>query len=315
MPEPLENRRWSGLKTRSAIQRRSVGAIVVAVALLIVTLSPVAATYPGTTNGKLAFAIKDADGNPQINVAEPDGARLQALTTGAFFHACAAYSADGSKIAYCSNETGAFEIWTMNADGTGQAQLTKLGGSATFPDFSPDGTLVAFDGTSGSRYARRDPHRRHRHRRDGHLAHQLRHRQARLRQRLSGLVTRRQPDRLHPHRRRGRRRQPHRRAGLADGRRRQQRPCAHHRRAAQGSAAGLEPGRFADRLRERTGRQRRHLGHERRRIGPAPAHRLHRDRPITLRDRRRLRCGMVSRRPADRVRPSPRRTPTGRSWS
>jgi Tol biopolymer transport system component/glutamine cyclotransferase len=150
MPEFVGNQRRSGLVGKTALPRRHAIAMLVAIALLIVTLSPVAATYRGSSNGRLAFAIKDADGNPQITTVAADGSGAKALTTGAFFHACAAYSADGGKIAYCSNQSGAFEIWTMNADGTDQAQLTKLGGSATFPDFSPDGTLVAFDGTSGT---------------------------------------------------------------------------------------------------------------------------------------------------------------------
>ena len=92
------------------------GSLVVASALLAGTLSPAAATYPGT-NGKLAFGIKDADGNPQITIVAPDGTGVTALTSGAFFHLCAAYSADGTKIAYCSNESGAFEIWTMARTG------------------------------------------------------------------------------------------------------------------------------------------------------------------------------------------------------
>jgi Tol biopolymer transport system component len=124
--------------------------VVMAVAVMAAPIAPVAATYPGATNGKLAFGMRDSAGNAQINVAEPDGTGLQALTTGAYFHACATWSPDGSRIAYCSNETGPFEIWTMAADGTDQKQLTKLGGSATFPDFSPDGTMIIFDGTQGT---------------------------------------------------------------------------------------------------------------------------------------------------------------------
>jgi dipeptidyl aminopeptidase/acylaminoacyl peptidase len=130
--------------------RAVVVSLLVAASSVTMAISPVAATYPGATNGKLAFAIKDAAGNAQINVVEPDGTGAQPLTSGAFFHACAAFSADGTRIAYCSNASGAFEIWTMNADGTGQAQLTKLGGMATFPDFSPDGTRVAFGGTQAT---------------------------------------------------------------------------------------------------------------------------------------------------------------------
>ncbi len=38
----------------------------------------------------------------------------------------------------------------MQADGSNQAQLTKLGGRALFPDLSPDGATVAFAGTEGS---------------------------------------------------------------------------------------------------------------------------------------------------------------------
>ncbi len=188
MPELVGNRRRSGIETRSAIQRRFAGGILGAAALLIVTLSPVAATYPGASNGRLALAVKGADGNPQITTVAPDGSDAQILTSGAFFHACPAYSADGSKIAYCSNETGAFEIWTMNADGSGEAQLTRLGGSATFPDFSPDGSSGCLRRDLWHRYPYRDPYRRYRHGRDGHRAHQLRHRQARLRQRLPRLV-------------------------------------------------------------------------------------------------------------------------------
>src|SRR5262245_35895189 len=127
-----------------------IASVVMAAAMTAATISPVAATYPGATNGKLAFAMRDSAGNAQINVAEPDGSGLQALTTGAYFHACATWSADGSRIAYCSNETGPFEIWTMAADGTDQTQLTKLGGSATWHDLSQGGTLMLFGGTHGS---------------------------------------------------------------------------------------------------------------------------------------------------------------------
>jgi len=138
-------------QTTDTSQRRAVVvSLLVATSSLAMALSPVAATYPGTTNGTLAFGIKGADGNGQINVVEPDGTGVKALTSGAFNHLCAAYSADGTRIAYCSDASGAFEIWTMNADGTGQAQLTHLGGFATFPDYSPDGSRVAFGGTSGT---------------------------------------------------------------------------------------------------------------------------------------------------------------------
>src|SRR3954471_11023551 len=121
--------------------------LVLAASSLAVVISPAAAAYPGASNGLLAFGMKDSAGNGQIYTSQPDGTGTTPLTTGAHTHLCAAYSADASKIAYCSDESDTFEIWTMNADGTDQAQLTKLGGFATFPDYSPDGSTVAFGGT------------------------------------------------------------------------------------------------------------------------------------------------------------------------
>ena len=101
---------------------------------------------------------------PQINLVSPDGRTETPLTSTPFFNACPAFSADGTRIVYCSNASGAFEIWTMNVDGTSQAQLTHLGGTATFPDFSPDGTKVAFGATEGTDPQNRSLHRRCRHR-------------------------------------------------------------------------------------------------------------------------------------------------------
>jgi Tol biopolymer transport system component len=127
---------------------RPIGiSLVLAASSLALAISPAAAAYPGATNGLLAFGMKDAAGSGQIYTALADGSGATPLTTGASTHLCAAYSADGSKIAYCSDESGTFEIWTMNGDGTDQKQLTKLGGFATFPDYAPDGTTVAFGGT------------------------------------------------------------------------------------------------------------------------------------------------------------------------
>jgi TolB protein len=76
----------------------------------------------------------------------PDGTDSRQLTSGAGNHLCAAYAADASRIAYCADTSGAFEIWTMKPDGSTPAQLTHLGGKALFPDISHDGKKVAFAG-------------------------------------------------------------------------------------------------------------------------------------------------------------------------
>ncbi len=67
-----------------------------------------------------------------------------------------AWSPDGEHLAFC---TGAGknigQIQVINADGTGQKQLTSTKGSACFPDWSPDGTKIvftAFDGNNSDIY-------------------------------------------------------------------------------------------------------------------------------------------------------------------
>ncbi|MEW6215632.1 MAG: chitobiase/beta-hexosaminidase C-terminal domain-containing protein, partial [Nitrospirota bacterium] len=56
----------------------------------------------------------------------------------------AAFSPDGSKIAFSSYRDGNYEIYVMDADGTGQTNLTNNPGIDVWPAWSPDGTKIAF---------------------------------------------------------------------------------------------------------------------------------------------------------------------------
>ena len=102
------------------------------------------ATYPGATNGRIAFGM-NVNGNTDVYTALPNGNDLRRLTTDPGFDACAAYSADGRRIAYCSGEGGGpVQVWTMKQNGTDKQQVTHLSGLAIFPDFSPDGSKIVF---------------------------------------------------------------------------------------------------------------------------------------------------------------------------
>lgn len=77
-----------------------------------------------------------------IFVVQPNGQGLRQLTTDA--GGGPAWSPDGKKIAYASAADGDFEIYVMNADGSGKIQITKNKGNDALPTWSPDGNFIYY---------------------------------------------------------------------------------------------------------------------------------------------------------------------------
>ena len=74
-------------------------------------------------NGKIAF-MGSQNGNAEIFVVNPDGSGLTNLTNNPANDQFPAWSRDGQKIAFVRN----FDIFVMNADGTGQIQTDQQPG-------------------------------------------------------------------------------------------------------------------------------------------------------------------------------------------
>jgi Tol biopolymer transport system component len=128
---------------KRALAITAVAAVCTLVALATLVGSA-RATYPGATNGRIAFGM-NVGGNVDVYTALPNGQDLKRLTDDAHFDACAAYSADGQRIAYCSGQAGGpVQVWTMKQNGTDKQQVTHMSGPAIFPDFSPDGSQIVF---------------------------------------------------------------------------------------------------------------------------------------------------------------------------
>jgi Tol biopolymer transport system component/predicted Ser/Thr protein kinase len=75
-----------------------------------------------------------------IVVVNRDGTNWRDLTNDKFFDRYPRWSPDGKKIAFTSDRTGNYEIWTIDVDGNNLHQVTfKSKAETSFPIWSPDG--------------------------------------------------------------------------------------------------------------------------------------------------------------------------------
>jgi len=136
--------------------RRGVVASVLAVVLVALATAASTATFSGS-NGRISFA-KFSHGTIQIFSANPDGSDAERLTDfGPRFGAVISeWSPDGERIAYdteldIDGRKNTQQVWVMNADGTGETQLTRGPGFHGLPGWSPDGSHLAIDSDWGDR--------------------------------------------------------------------------------------------------------------------------------------------------------------------
>jgi serine/threonine protein kinase len=112
---------------------------VPAAGVLLITPEEIAQLAGGS--GLITYAAeRGADFN--IYVTLPNGAEKQ-LTTYSGDDFRPVFSPDGSRIAYHSIKD-TWDIWVMNADGTGIKNLSNHSLDDSFPQWSPDGTQIAF---------------------------------------------------------------------------------------------------------------------------------------------------------------------------
>jgi Tol biopolymer transport system component len=89
--------------------------------------------------------VMNTDGSGRRRLAR--GGTLRTLFSGQFHYrsdSAPAWSPDGRRVAFASDRAGNAEVYVMNADGSGQRNLTHSPGFDSDPVWSPDGRKIAF---------------------------------------------------------------------------------------------------------------------------------------------------------------------------
>ena len=117
----------------------------------IVTGSPVAVTEGSrecidadlSADGEW-LVFRTAEAQEDLFVVRNDGADQRQLTNDSFKDRGPAWSPDGKRIAFYSDRSGQYELWSINADGSGLQQLSHSDKvTPWYPRWYPDGTRLA----------------------------------------------------------------------------------------------------------------------------------------------------------------------------
>ncbi|CAN5120714.1 hypothetical protein BH09ACT13_BH09ACT13_10620 [soil metagenome] len=98
--------------------------------------------FVSTRDGDYAIFEMNSDGKAErrLTDANPD----TSSPAGLFFQIEPAWSPDGTRIAFSSRRAGTFDIYVLNADGTGTRLLTSTKENDSHPTWSPEGNQIAF---------------------------------------------------------------------------------------------------------------------------------------------------------------------------
>ena len=122
------------------------------------TLAPFALEGPSdqitiaTNGGRLAYVLQNLDANiwrvPLGRIREKDSPPLAKLFASVREEMDPAISPDGKSIAFVSNRSGHWNLWTGNADGSGLRELAAQSLLPFHPAWSLDGRQIAFDSSA-----------------------------------------------------------------------------------------------------------------------------------------------------------------------
>jgi Tol biopolymer transport system component len=105
-----------------------------------------AIAFVSSRDAYYAIYLMDADGSGAGRLTDDEGDPANAA--GVQWQTDPAWSPDGTKIAFASGREGSFDIYVVNADGTGTRRLTTSSANEQSPTWSADGLRIAFSRSS-----------------------------------------------------------------------------------------------------------------------------------------------------------------------
>lgn len=132
--------------------RRSLGVLCAAVAVVVSGCGGDEEARPdlafvSTRDGDYAIFEMNADGGAQRRLTPREG-DLTSSPARLFFQIDPAWSPDATQIAFASRRSGTFDVYVMNADGSGTRRLTAGKENDSHPTWSATGEQIAFERAS-----------------------------------------------------------------------------------------------------------------------------------------------------------------------
>jgi len=90
------------------------------------------------------YSIEQNKGNRELYTIHADGSNPKQITESPESEYNAIWRPDGKKIGFLTSESGSYQLWEMNPDGTGRTQISNIDGGITGFKYSPDQTKILF---------------------------------------------------------------------------------------------------------------------------------------------------------------------------